>query len=151
MEVIEVSRQIMEYLGVFKGSKPVLHNAEAMIIKGKTHDKLKQDEIIPKLEELFEHLNIRRVYLSSQKAKKFTDRADKKLRKVAEVYDESAGISGLERMKMSFEMTGCVAEYIIGEMDSDIVVYVMVWFDKSEYWPMFVESAVIKLDPEDDD
>ncbi|AWX32620.1 DUF2120 family protein [Methanosphaera sp. BMS] len=151
MEVIEVSRQIMEYLGVFKGSKPVLHNTEAMIIKGKTHDKLKQDEIIPKLEELFEHLNIRRVYLSSQKAKKFTDRADKKLRKVAEVYDESAGISGLERMKMSFEMTGCVAEYMIGEMDSDIVVYVMVWFDKSEYWPMFVESAVIKLDPEDDD
>ena len=151
MEVIEVSRQIMEYLGVFKGSKPVLRNAEAMIIKGKTHDKLKQDEIIPKLEELFEHLNIRRVYLSSQKAKKFTDRADKKLRKVAEVYDESAGISGLERMKMSFEMTGCVAEYMIGEMDSDIVVYVMVWFDKSEYWPMFVESAVIKLDPEDDD
>ena len=122
-----------------------------MIIKGKTHDKLKQEEIIPKLEELFKHMNIRRVYLSSQKAKKFTDRADKKLRKVAEVYDESAGISGLERMKMSFEMTGCVADYIIGAMDSDIVVYVMVWFDKSEYWPMFVESAVIKLDPEDDD
>jgi hypothetical protein len=35
-------------------------------------------------------------------------------------------------------------------MDSDIAVYVMVWFDRSEYWPMFVESAVIKLDPEDD-
>ena len=151
MEVIEVSRQIMEYLGVFKGSKPVLHNADAMIIKGKTHDKLKEEEIIPKLEELFEHLNIKRVYLSSQKAKSLTDRSDKKLRKVAEVYDESAGISGLERMKQSFEMTGCVADYMIGQLDNDIVVYVMVWFDKSDYWPMFVESAVIKLDPEDED
>jgi len=150
MEVIEVSRQIMEYLGVFKGSKPVLHNSDAMIVKGKTHDKLKEDEIIPKLEELFEHMNIKRVYITSQKAKSITDRVDQKLRRVAEVIDESAGISGLERMKSSFEMTGCVADYLIGQMDSDIAVYVMVWFDRSEYWPMFVESAVIKLDPEDD-
>ncbi|RAP51062.1 MAG: hypothetical protein BZ133_03960 [Methanosphaera sp. SHI613] len=150
MEVIEVSRQIMEYLGVFKGSKPVLHNSDAMIVKGKTHDKLKEDEIIPKLEELFEHMNIKRVYITSQKAKSLTDRVDQKLRRVAEVIDESAGISGLERMKSSFEMTGCVADYMIGQMDSDIAVYVMVWFDRSEYWPMFVESAVIKLDPEDD-
>lgn len=150
MEVIEVSRQIMEYLGVFKGSKPVLHNSDAMIVKGKTHDKLKEDEIIPKLEELFEHMNIKRVYITSQKAKSLTDRVDQKLRRVAEVIDESAGISGLERMKSSFEMTGCVADYLIGQMDSDIAVYVMVWFDRSEYWPMFVESAVIKLDPEDD-
>jgi hypothetical protein len=150
MEVIEVSRQIMEYLGVFKESKPVLHNSDAMIVKGKTHDKLKEDEIIPKLEELFEHMNIKRVYITSQKAKSLTDRVDQKLRRVAEVIDESAGISGLERMKSSFEMTGCVADYMIGQMDSDIAVYVMVWFDRSEYWPMFVESAVIKLDPEDD-
>ena len=149
MEVIEVSRQIMEYLGVFKGSKPVLHDAEAMIIKGKTHNKLKQEEIIPKIEELFDYLNIKTVYISSEKAKSLINRTDKKLRRVAEVFDESAGISGLERMKASFEMTGCVADYMIGELDSDIVVYVMIWFDKSEYWPMFVESAVIKLVPDE--
>jgi hypothetical protein len=95
-------------------------------------------------------MNIKRVYITSQKAKSITDRVDQKLRRVAEVIDESAGISGLERMKSSFEMTGCVADYMIGQMDSDIAVYVMVWFDRSEYWPMFVESAVIKLDPEDD-
>lgn len=151
MEVIEVSRQIMEYLGVFKGSKPVLHDSEAMIIKGKTHDKLKEEQIIPKLEELFEHIGIKKVYLSSEKAKSFTDRADKKLRRVAEVIDQSAGISGLERMKQSFQMTGFAADYMIGEMEPEIAVYVMIWFDKSEYWPMFVESAVIKLDPGDDE
>lgn len=148
MEVIEVSRQIMEYLGVFKGSKPVLHDSDAMIIKGKTHDKLKEEEIIPKLEELFDYLNIKKVHLSSQKARTLTDRVDLKLRNVAEVIDQSAGIAGLERMKQSFEMTGFIADYLVGQMDDDIVVYVMVWFDKSEYWPMFVESAVIRLDPE---
>ena len=61
MEVMEVSRKIMDYLDAFKGSKPVVHNSEAMIIRGKSATKLKPEEIVPKLEELFKELNIEKI------------------------------------------------------------------------------------------
>lgn len=147
VEVIEVSRQIMDYLGVFKGSKPVLHNSEAMIIKGKTHDKIDPEEIIPTIRGLFEHMNIKEVHSSSETARKLTDRVDLKLRKVADVFDQPGGIAGLERLKHSYELIGCSADYLIGQMDDDVVVYVVMWMDKSEFLPMFVESMVLKLDP----
>ncbi|RAP49566.1 MAG: hypothetical protein BZ136_03160 [Methanosphaera sp. rholeuAM74] len=149
MEVIEVSRQVMDYLDAFKGSKPVLHEQEAMIIRGKSANRLKPEDLMTKLEELFKDLNIKEVQSSSTRASTLTQRVDEKLHKVTEVYDESNGIAGIEKLKQSFEMTGFKADYKIGELPSDIVVYVVLWLDKSGFGPMFVESMAIKLDPEE--
>lgn len=149
MEVIEITRQIMEYLGVFKGSKPVLHDSEAMIIKGMTHDRLESGKLTDKLEELFNHMNIKKVELSSKKAEDLTNRVDQKLRKVADVFDQSEGIAGLEKLKKSYLMTGFEAEYMIGQYDEDTVVYVVMWMDGSGFGPMFAEAMVLHLDPEE--
>ena len=86
MEVMEVSRKIMDYLDAFKGSKPVVHNSEAMIIRGKSATKLKPEEIVPKLEELFKELNIEKIEINSERARILTNQVDQTFRNTTEVF-----------------------------------------------------------------
>ena len=44
LEVMQVSRKVMDYLDAFNGSKPVVHNNDAMIIKGISRRKIPVDE-----------------------------------------------------------------------------------------------------------
>lgn len=146
MEVIEVSRSIMDYLDAFKGSKPVLHNPEAMIIRGKSATKLKPEDIVPKLNDLFNDMNIKKIEVNSERARIITNQVDQTFRNTTEVFDESNGISGIEKLKHTFEITGFEADYLIGELE-DMAIYVVMWLDKSGFGPMFVESMVVKLHP----
>lgn len=146
MEVIEVSRSIMDYLDAFKGSKPVLHNPEAMIIRGKSATKLKPEAIVPKLNDLFNDMNIKKIEVNSERARIITNQVDQTFRNTTEVFDESNGISGIEKLKHTFEITGFEADYLIGELE-DMAIYVVMWLDKSGFGPMFVESMVVKLHP----
>lgn len=145
MEVMEMSRQIMVRMEAFKGSKPVLHNPEAMLIRGKSAVKIKKENMASRLEELFEELEIKKVEINSEKARNLTDKVDESLRRVTEVYDESNGLAGIEKLKNTFEMTGFDAEYIIGQIE-DTAVYVVIWADKSGFGPMFVETMVIRIE-----
>ena len=144
MEVMEVSRKIMDYLDAFKGSKPVVHNSEAMIIRGKSATKLKPEEIVPKLEELFKELNIEKIEINSERARILTNQVDQTFRNTTEVFDESNGIAGIEKLKHTFEITGFEADYLVGQLE-DMAIYVVMWLDKSGFGPMFVEAMVVKL------
>ena len=144
MEVMEVSRKIMDYLDAFKGSKPVVHNSEAMIIRGKSATKLKPEEIVPKLEELFKELNIEKIEINSERARILTNQVDQTFRNTTEVFDESNGIAGIEKLKHTFEITGSEADYLVGQLE-DMAIYVVMWLDKSGFGPMFVEAMVVKL------
>ena len=135
MEVMEVSRKIMDYLDAFKGSKPVVHNSEAMIIRGKS---------APKLEELFKELNIEKIEINSERARILTNQVDQTFRNTTEVFDESNGIAGIEKLKHTFEITGFEADYLVGQLE-DMAIYVVMWLDKSGFGPMFVEAMVVKL------
>ena len=144
MEVMEVSRKIMDYLDAFKGSKPVVHNSEAMIIRGKSATKLKPEEIVPKLEELFKELNIEKIEINSERARILTNQVDQTFRNTTEVFDESNVIAGIEKLKHTFEITGFEADYLVGQLE-DMAIYVVMWLDKSGFGPMFVEAMVVKL------
>ena len=144
MEVMEVSRKIMDYLDAFKGSKPVVHNSEAMIIREKSATKLKPEEIVPKLEELFKELNIEKIEINSERARILTNQVDQTFRNTTEVFDESNGIAGIEKLKHTFEITGFEADYLVGQLE-DMAIYVVMWLDKSGFGPMFVEAMVVKL------
>ena len=144
MEVMEVSRKIMDYLDAFKGSKPVVHNSEAMIIRGKSATKLKPEEIVPKLEELFKEINIEKIEINSERARILTNQVDQTFRNTTEVFDESNGIAGIEKLKHTFEITGFEADYLVGQLE-DMAIYVVMWLDKSGFGPMFVEAMVVKL------
>ena len=144
MEVMEVSRKIMDYLDAFKGSKPVVHNSEAMIIRGKSATKLKPEEIVPKLEELFKELNIEKIEINSERARILTNQVDQTFRNTTEVFDESNGIAGIEKLKHTFEITGFEADYLVGQLE-DMAIYVVMWLDRSGFGPMFVEAMVVKL------
>lgn len=146
MEVMELSRKIMDYLGAFKGSRPVVHNPEAMIIRGKAEHKLKPEEILPKLNNLFKDLGIKKVQVNSERARVLTDQVDATFRKTTDVFDESHGIAGIEKLKHTFEITGFEADYLVGEIE-DIATYVVMWMDKSGFGPMFVEAMVVKVHP----
>ena len=138
MEVMEVSRKIMDYLDAFKGSKPVVHNSEAMIIRGKSATKLKPEEIVPKLEELFKELNIEKIEINSERARILTNQVDQTFRNTTEVFDESNGIAGIEKLKHTFEITGFEADYLVGQLE-DMAIYVVMWLDKSGFGAMVVK------------
>lgn len=144
MEVMQMSRPIMEYLNAFEGCKPVVHSTESMIIRGKTYDKFAKDEMLPKLLEMFEHFNIKHIEKESKKAREITDKIDGIFRKTEEVYDEPNGLDGIEKIKQVFESTGFNAEYVIGQIE-DLAIYVVVYTDKSGFGPMFVETMVLHL------
>ena len=145
MEVMGISREIMEYMQAFKGSKPVVHNPEAMLIRGTSELRLSKEEMPNKLLELFDELNIKKVEKDSERARNLIDQVDSTFRKTTEVYDESQGLSGIERLKHTFEITGFDAEYIIGQIEN-IAVFVVVWKDQSGFGPMFVEAMVIHIE-----
>lgn len=144
MEVMQMSRPIMEYLDAFEGCKPVVHSTESMIIRGKTHNKFEREEMLPKLLEMFEHFNITNIEKESKKAREITDKADSIFKKTEEVYDEFNGLDGIEKIKQIFESTGFNAEYVIGQID-DLAVYVVLYTDKSGFGPMFVETMILHL------
>ena len=144
MEVIEISRQIMENMEAFEGCKPVVHSSESVIIRGKTYNKVKPENMYSRLMELFENLNIDKIEKESNKARDFTDKVDTILRKTEEVYDQSNGLDGIEKLKNTFEMTGFHAEYAIGQIQ-DLIVYVVLYMDKSGFGPMFVETMVLRM------
>lgn len=144
MEVMEISRPIMEKMGAFKGCKPVVHSSESMIIRGKTHDKVDPDKMYDRLLELFEELNINKIEKKSNKARELTDKLDEVFRKTEEVYDESNGLEGIEKLKNTFESTGFHAEYAIGQIDN-LAVYVVLYMDKSGFGPMFVETMIARM------
>lgn len=144
MEVMQMSRPIMEYLDAFEGCKPVVHSTESMIIRGRTHNKFEADEMLPKLLEMFEHFNIKNIEKESNKAREITDKADSIFRKTEEVYDESNGLEGIEKIKQVFESTGFNAEYVIGQIE-DLAVYVVLYTDQSGFGPMFVETMILHL------
>ena len=143
MEVMAISRPIMEKMDAFKGCKPVVHSTESMIIRGKTYNKVKPENMYSRLLELFDELNIKKIEKESVRARKLTDHIDSVFRKTEEVYDESNGLDGIERLKNTFEMTGFHAEYAIGQIE-DLAVYVVLYMDKSGFGPMFVETMVIR-------
>lgn len=146
MEVIEVSRQIMTFLDAFKGSRPVIHNNKVMLIRGKSASRIKPDNLEDKLTDLFNNLNIKKVESNSQKAKQLTEKLDEAIRNSANVEEEeSFGLSGIENLKHSFEISGFAAEYMIGQLDN-VAVYVVIWLDKSGFGPMFVETMVFEID-----
>ncbi len=144
VEVIELSRKIMDYMNAFKGSKPVLHNSEAMIIKGISRTKVDIDKRSEKLQNLFKEFDIIEVPSNSKKANDLTEKIDQVFRNTTEVYDEANGILGIENLKHSFEITGFAVDYIIGEIDG-LAVFISVWSEKSNVGPMFVESMVVNV------
>ncbi len=145
MEVMEITKPIMEYMGAFEGCKPVVHSTESMIIRGKTYDKIKYEDMYPKLMELFEELNIKKIEKQSERARKITEDADYIFKKTEEVYDQSNGLEGIEKLKHTFEITGFDAEYAIGQIDN-LAVYVVLYLDRSGFGPMFVETMVLRLE-----
>lgn len=144
MEVMQISRPIMEYLDAFVGCKPVVHSNESLIIRGKTYTKFEKEEMLPKLLEMFDHFKIKNIEKESKRAREITDKADGIFRKTEEVYDESKGLDGIENIKQIFESTGFNAEYVIGQIE-DLAVYVVLYTDKSGFGPMFVETMVLHL------
>lgn len=68
MHVMEISREIMDYLNAFRGSKPVVHNSDSMIIKGICGDKIAADAREAKLKELLEHIDFKEISAESERA-----------------------------------------------------------------------------------
>lgn len=150
LEVMQVSRKIMDYLDAFNGSKPVVHNNDAMIIKGISRRKIPVDERQSVLNETFLAMNIDEIPVDSQEASELTEKIDIVFKKTTGVFDEANGILGIEKLKNTFEMTGFAINYIMGKKDN-IAVYIAMWSDKSGAGPMFVECMVVNLIAADSD
>lgn len=150
MHVMEISREIMDYLNAFRGSKPVVHNSDSMIIKGICGDKIEVDDRRSKLESLLEHLDFKEISAESERANTITQKIDQVFRNTTGVFDQSNGIGGIERLKHTFEITGFAIDYIIG-LKENIAVFVAMWSDKSGVGPMFVEAMVVNIDAADDE
>ena len=145
MEVMEISRQIMTNMDAFKGCKPALHNSEIVIIRGIPRAKLKPEDFEQKLKDLLKELNIKKVYLNSKRAEILTKEVDRQIKLARGIDDEYQGLSGVEMIKQSFEQSGFVADYIVGEYEN-LAAYVVMWMDKSGSGPMFVETMIIRTD-----
>lgn len=145
MEVLELSRQIMTYLNAFQGSKPALHNSEIVIIRGISRTKLKPEDFQQKLKDLLNDVNIKEVYLNSKRAEILTKEVDRQIKLATGIDDEYQGLSGVEMMKQTFEQSGFVADYIVGEYEN-LAAYVVMWMDQSGAGPMFVETMIVKTD-----
>lgn len=145
MKAMQLSREIMKHLNAFDGSKPVVHNNDAMLIKGISRNKVPIDEREDTLKETFKKLGVTELDTESERVRELTDKIDQVFRNTTEVFDESNGILGIERLKQTFEMTGFAINYIMGEKEN-LAVSIAMWSDQSGHGPIFVECMVINID-----
>lgn len=128
-------------LEAFEGSRAAMDTAQLLIVRGMSRKKVQPDELGSALDQLVKDLGMREMDIYSEEAGDILGVMDEQIRGSVPIGSET-DITGIYRMKESFESMNCHAEYRFGLMEGDIAIFVVIWKDKSGIGPLFVEVVV---------
>ncbi len=144
MNTRNIAGQIMGQLEAFEGSKAAMDSAELLIVRGKSRQKIKPEELGPTISQILKDMEARELDMFSDETANIISIIDEQIRSQVQIQGET-DIYGIYRLKESFENMNCHADYGMGLAD-DIAIFIVLWKDKSGIGPLFVELVVSALE-----
>lgn len=144
MKTRNIAGQIMGQLEAFEGSKAAMDTAQLLIVRGRSRNRIKPEDLGPKITQILKDLKARQLDMYSDETADIITIMDEQIRSQVEIPGET-DIYGIYRLKESFENMNCHADYGMGLLD-DIAIFIVLWKDKSGMGPMFVELVVSALE-----
>ena len=144
MKTRNIAGQIMGQLEAFEGSKAAMDTTQLLIIRGRSRKRIKPEDIGPTISQIFKCLGASQLDMYSDETADIITIIDEQIRSQIEVQGET-DVYGIFRLKESFENMNCHADYGMGLVD-DIAIFIVIWRDKSDMGPLFVELVVSALE-----
>lgn len=144
MNTRNIAGEIMGKLEAFEGSKAAMDSAELLIVRGKSRQKIKPEELGSTISQILKDMEARELDMFSDETANIISIIDEQIRSQVQIQGET-DIYGIYRLKESFENMNCHADYGMGLAD-DIAIFIVLWKDKSGIGPLFVELVVSALE-----
>jgi hypothetical protein len=136
----KIAGQIIGFFEAFDGSRAALDTERILIVRGRSSKNIPIDEMEEKLEELINLLQGNEVDVVSEEAAKLINRMDEQIRSNVSVQGDTDS-NGIMRMTKSLEaMNVCVKFKLMNLAHTG--VFVVIWKDKADVGPVFVETVV---------
>ncbi|BDZ69722.1 DUF2120 domain-containing protein [Methanobacterium petrolearium] len=144
MKTRKIAGEIMGQLEAFEGSKAAMDTTQLLIVRGRSRQRIKPEELGPTISQIFKTLDAKQLDMYSDETADVITIMDEQIRSQVNIQGET-DIYGIYRLKESFENMNCHADYGMGVLD-DVAVFIVLWKDKSGVGPMFVELVVSALE-----
>ncbi|KZX17684.1 hypothetical protein MBCUT_01620 [Methanobrevibacter cuticularis] len=136
----KIAGKVIEHLEAFKGSRAAMDSEMILIVRGTSSQKIAISEMGKKLEEILEILEGTEVDSVSEEASKLINRMDEQIRSNITINGDTDS-NGIMRMKKSLEELNLAVEFKLMNL-AHAGVFVVIWKDKADVGPIFVEVVV---------
>jgi len=140
----KIAGEIMGQLEAFEGSKAAMDTTQLLIVRGRSRQRIKPEDLGPTISQIFKDLDARQLDMYSDETADLITIMDEQIRSQVDIQGET-DVYGIYRLRESFETMNCHADYGMGLLD-DVAVFIILWKDKSGMGPMFVELVVSALE-----
>lgn len=138
-----VAKEILLHFNAFEGSKPLFDSQKILIVRGVSRKKMDREKIKKELEKLLEKLDAKEVDLMSGEGSNILAMMDNNIRSEIDPEAES-DFMGIEKLKETFEQMNFIVEYKLARKNN-IGIFVVVYKDKADVGPCFIEVVVSSL------
>lgn len=145
MRTHNIASLIMGGLEAFEGSRAAMDTSHMLIVRGMSRKRVQPDELKSTLDQLLLDLGVKELDLYSDEAGDILGVMDEQIRASVPI-DSETDITGIYRLKESFESMNCHTDYRMGLMEGDIAIFMAIWKDKSGMGPLFVEVVISLLE-----
>jgi len=136
----KVAGKIMGFLEAFEGSRPALDTGFILIVRSMSSKDIAIADMKQTLDDLLVFLDGKEIEPFSDKAAAIINRMDEQIRSNVQVSNETDA-GGIERMKQSLESLNVAVEYKLFT-STHSGIFVVMWKDKSDAGPIFIEVVV---------
>ncbi len=144
MKTRKIAGEIMGQLEAFEGSKAAMDTTQLLIVRGRSRQRIKPEDLGPTISQIFKDLDARQLDMYSDETADLITIMDEQIRSQMDIQGET-DVYGIYRLRESFETMNCHADYGMGLLD-DVAVFIILWKEKSGMGPMFVELVVSALE-----
>ncbi|WP_042703002.1 DUF2120 family protein [Methanobrevibacter arboriphilus] len=136
----KIAGQVMGFFEAFDGSRAALDTDRILIVRGRSSKNISIDDMESKLDELRDHLQGIDVDVVSEEAAKLINRMDEQIRASVSVQGDTDS-NGIMRMTKSLEAMNLFVKFRLMNLNHS-GVFVVIWKDKANVGPLFVEVVV---------
>ena len=136
----KIAGQVMGFFEAFDGSRAAIDTDRILIVRGMSSINISIDEMEDKLEELKDLIQGNEVDVVSDKAGKLINRMDEQIRSTVSVPGDTDS-NGILRMTKSLEALNVQVKFKLMNL-AHAGVFVVIWKDKSDVGPVFIETVV---------
>lgn len=113
MKTRKIAGEIMGQLEAFEGSKAAMDTTQLLIVRGRSRQRIKPEDLGPTISQIFKDLDARQLDMYSDETADLITIMDEQIRSQVDIQGET-DVYGIYRLRESFETMNCHADYGMG-------------------------------------